>query len=322
MRYLLQHILRVQTVEQPEELLEISPLEKGSLIHEALEEFLQEQLRDRAVPPPNQAWSPQQRDRLQEIGLGKCQTAEAEGLTGAPVYWRHQQRRILADLDRFLDEDNQHRQEHGTTPIASELGFGTRPGELAPVPVALPGNREVRFKGRADRVDRSDRRGLVVTDYKTGSANRFRGLDESRRNNDDDWDPVERGARLQLPVYGLAARNHIDSPNAAVISRYWFVTSNQQFKTCGYELDDEVLRRFQEVVSAIVEGIEAGVFCDRPDPGATRGPFSQRCEYCNADRLGTEDQRRAWERMQDQAELADYRNLAEPPPPDPDAGGC
>ena len=321
MRYLLRHILRVQTVEQPEELLEISALEKGSLIHEALEEFMQEQLRDGAVPPPNQAWDPQQRVRLQEIGLAKCQAAEAEGLTGAPVYWRHQQRRILADLDRFLHEDNQQRQEHGATPIASELDFGTRQGELAPVPVALPGNREVRFKGRADRVDRSDHSGLVVTDYKTGSANRFRGLDESRRDKDD-WDPVERGTRLQLPVYGLAARTHIDNPSAAVMSRYWFVTSNQQFKTCGYVLDDEVLGRFHEVVSAIVEGIEAGVFCDRPDPGATRGPFSQRCEYCNADRLGTEDQRRAWERMQDRAELADYRDLAEPPPPDLDTEGC
>ena len=224
MRYLLRHILRVQTVEQPEELLEISALDKGSLIHEALEEFMQEQLRDGAVPPPNQAWHPHQRDRLQEIGLDKCQEAEAEGLTGAPVYWRHQQRRILADLDRFLDEDNQQRHEHGATPIASELGFGIRRGESESVPVTLTENRQVRLKGRADRVDRTDRRGLVVTDYKTGSASRFRGLDESRRSRDD-WDPVERGTKLQLPVYGLAARAHIDNPDAAVNSRYWFVTS-------------------------------------------------------------------------------------------------
>ncbi|WP_419849783.1 PD-(D/E)XK nuclease family protein [Candidatus Poriferisocius sp.] len=313
MRYLFRYVLRVQTAEQPEELLEISALEKGSLIHEALEKFMKAQIAADAIPPPSGQWSEQQRLQLEDIGRELCDEAESKGLTGAPVYWEHQRNRIMADLNRFLDEDDQQRQELHATPIATEQGFGIRGSDLEAIPVELPGGQQIRFTGQADRVDRIHNQGLLVTDYKTGRANQYRRLDESRDHRDD-WDPVQRGTRLQLPVYGLAARAHNGQPGTPVKAQYWFVTDTGGFQTCGYSLDERVLDRFGEVVAAIVDGIEAGVFCDRPDPDSTGGPFSQRCDYCNADRLGTEDQRRAWERKQDQAALASYRNLAEPPP--------
>ena len=313
MRYFFKHVLRVQTADQPEDLLEISALEKGSLVHKALEKFMKEQLEDGRVPPPDQLWDEEQRNRLLAIGEEKCNEAESKGLTGTPVYWRHDRGRIMADLDRFLREDNQQRQQRRVTPIASELGFGIRDSQQGAVEVELPGDRKVRFRGQADRVDQGTH-GLLVTDYKTGKSDSYKGLDEGSR----DWDPVQRGTRLQLPVYGLAARDHVDSPSAPVRAQYWFVTGTGEFKTCGYPLDESVLSRFRETVAAITEGIGAGVFCDRPQPGQTEGPFSQRCDYCNADRLGTEDRRRKWERMQDRQELAGYRNLAEPPDEDSD----
>lgn len=309
MRYFFQHVLRVQSVDQPEELLEITPLEKGSLVHNALDMFVREQLEADQVPPPGQPWSQQQRERLLEIGRELCDQAEAQGLTGTPVYWHHDRSRILTDLYRFLWEDDDQRRQHGVTATASELAFGMPDDELKAIPVELPRGRTTRFRGRADRVDRGQANSLLVSDYKTGKADRFKGLVRGRK----DWDPVQQGTCLQLPVYGLAARAHINDPDAPVTTQYWFVTSDQEFKTCGYELDDEVMDRFSTVVGAITAGIEAGVFCDRPQPDRTEGPFSQYCDYCNADRLGTQDRRQAWERMCDQEELADYRHLVEPP---------
>ena len=148
----------------------------------------------------------------------------------------------------------------------------------------------------------------MVTDYKTGKSDPYRGLDEGSKN----WDPVQRGTRLQLPVYGLAALGGLADPDVPVRAQYWFVTGQQEFKTCGYPLDESVLSRFRDALGAITEGIGAGVFCDRPQPGQTDGAFSQYCDYCNADRLGTEDRRRKWERMQHRVELTGYRDLAEP----------
>lgn len=308
MRYLFKHVLRVQSVEQPEELLEITPMEKGSLIHTALDRFMAEQLEAGLTPRPGQPWSSQQRDRLQEIGEEECDTAESKGLTGTPVYWRHDRKRILADLDRFLIEDSEMRQQRGTTPFASELAFGVPGSDQGSVEVRLSNEQTVRFRGRADRLDQGADNGLQVTDYKTGKAGDYKGVDEGSK----DWDPVQRGTRLQLPVYGLAARELVHSPDAPVRAQYWFVTEQGDFETYGYLLDENVLSRFREVVGTIKDGIEAGVFCDRPEPGNAGGPFSQRCEYCNSDRLGTEDNRRKWERMSNEELLANYRNLVEP----------
>ncbi len=309
MRYLFRHVLQVQALDQPEELLEITPQEKGSLVHKALDRFLAEQLEKEHVPQPGQPWSESQRDRLQGIGEEECNEAESKGLTGTPVYWHHNRGRILADLDRFLVEDNQRRRQHGTTPLASELEFGMPGDDQGAIEVELPDDRRVRFRGRADRVDRGADNSLLVTDYKTGKADAYRGLDEGSK----DWDPVQRGTRLQLPVYGLAARDRWDSTGAPVRAQYWFVTEEGDFKTHGYLLDERVIDRFCEAVAVVAEGIEAGMFCDRPQPGQSDGQFSQRCEFCNADRLGTEDNRRKWERMMAEDKLADYRKLAEPP---------
>ncbi len=309
MRYLFQHVLRVQTFEQPEELLQISALEKGSLVHDALDMFVGEQLENDQVPPPGQPWSEQQRRRLLEIGTELCDQAEARGLTGAPVYWHHDRRRILTDLESFLFNDDAQRRQYGVTAAASELSFGMPDADLGAVAVTLSNGRTVRFRGRADRVDHGAGDRLLVTDYKTGKSDSYKDLDEDSRN----WDPVLRGTKLQLPVYGLAARDHIDDPDAPVRSQYWFVTSDQQFKTSGYWLTDRVMDRFRTVVDTITQGIESGVFCDRPQPDRTEGPYSQYCDYCNADRLGTQERRRGWENMQDQTELDDYRHLAESP---------
>ena len=315
MRYFFQHVLGVQTAEQPEELVAISALEKGSLVHKALDEFMKEQLNNAQVPPPGQPWSQEQHDQLLEIGAQLCTEAESKGLTGTPVYWHHDRSRIMADLDRFLREDNELRQDRLVAPVASELAFGmggSKPGGHEVIEVDLPEGRSVRFRGQIDRVDQGEG-GLLVTDYKTGKADPYRGLDEGSKN----WDPVQRGTRLQLLVYGLAARAGLANSDIPVRAQYWFVTGEQEFKTCGYSLDESALSRFRDVLGTITEGITTGVFCDRPQPGQTEGAYSQYCDYCNADRLGTEDRRRKWERMQHQDELAGYRNLAEPSEDDP-----
>ena len=46
---------------------------------------------------------------------------EAHGQTGRAVFWKRDKKRILADLDRFLRADSQHRLAHGTRPVAAEL---------------------------------------------------------------------------------------------------------------------------------------------------------------------------------------------------------
>ena len=55
-------------------------------------------------------------------------------------------------------------------------------------------------------------------------------------------DPRRRGRKLQLPVYGLAARSRLGDVPVRVA--YWFVSEKGNFKQICYDLDPAALERF------------------------------------------------------------------------------
>lgn len=301
--YLIEDLLRASPVENPEDELEMSPLEKGSLVHQVLEDFLTEVLArpEHERPGPFQPWTEADHRRIEELGRRRCDEWEARGLTGRPIFWRRDRRRILADLHAFLDRDSAHRAARRTTPLAAELGFGFD-GDDPPVEVALPDGRVLRFRGRADRLDRAEDGTLHVIDYKTGSSRGYDGLGPE--------DPVVAGTKLQLPIYGLAARAHRGEPAAPVHAEYWFATSRGEFRRIGYDVTDDVLAHTREVLGAIVEGIEAGRFPAHPERSSTNRYTS--CYSCDPDELGTVDLRRQWERKRHDPAMAPYADLVEP----------
>jgi RecB family exonuclease len=302
--HLVQDVLKAPPIENPEDNLMITALDKGSLIHQILEDFLKEVLArpEGERPGPFDRWTAVDRARLQAIGEQRCDEVAAQGLTGRPIFWKRDRRRILADLERFLDEDQAHRAARGTTPIAAELGFGFD-GELPAVSVPLPDGRALRVRGRADRLDRASDGTLHVVDYKTGKkGDAYKGLDEGN--------PVLAGTKLQLPIYGLAGRLSQDQPQAPVHAEYWFATSRGRFDRIGYPVTADVLAATAATLGTIVEGIEAGVFPNHPNASATF--FYVPCQVCDPDGLGTVELRSHWERKRSDPALALYADLAEP----------
>src|SRR5581483_8235117 len=87
--YLLQHVLGVAPVDNPEEALEITPIDWGNLVHGALERFVVEVLARPAAeqPGPDQRWSPADRARLLELGEETWERYRAEGRVGRPIFW-------------------------------------------------------------------------------------------------------------------------------------------------------------------------------------------------------------------------------------------
>jgi RecB family exonuclease len=200
---------------------------------------------------------------------------------------------LRRDLARFFDEDV-------ATPLAAELAFG-REGD-PPVTVEV-GGRTIAFRGMADRIDDDGAGGLVVTDYKTGSADPYKGLDA------EGADRVDRGRRLQLPIYGLAVRDRY-GPTRPVHARYWFVTGKGGFADIGYDLDADAMARFTDVVGTIADGITSGCFPGRPgEVGARTGWVN--CQWCDYDSICPRDRGRQWERKRHAPELVDYVELAE-----------
>lgn len=293
-RYFLGRALSVAETTKPEDTLTLTPLERGTLIHRALERFIREAPRRTS---PEQPWTEDERARLAQIGEQLCEEVEAAGLTGKPLLWRLERERIGRDLQGFLDADEELRRELGVVPLAVELSFGLSEAEPT-VAVPLDGGRAIAFRGRIDRVDRApDGSRLVVLDYKSGSAVPYKNLKN---------DPVDRGTLLQLPVYALAAQ--VRFGEAPVQAYYWFVSERFEYRR-SHPLSNSWPERFGKALGVIVDGIGAGLFPARP--GKRRDEGFENCLLCPYDRVCARDRARVWQRKRAAPELRSYLDLAE-----------
>jgi len=274
-RYFLGNVLHLGERDDPERVVEISPADKGTLIHQVLEGFLTEVL-GRGAPEPDAAWTPEDRRRIGELAEQAFADVEARGLTGRPLTWRRTRSGVLNDLDVFLSEDDEHRRTSRVRPAAAEMAFGL--GDTPPLSLKLPSGRTLTFRGSADRVDRADDGHLVVLDYKTGSAKPYKDLAN---------DPVQAGTALQLGVYAEAARAQLGADEVA--SYYWAISVKGGYGKHGYPWTEDRRSRFLDVTEAIVDGIESGVFPAQPGAYDSFWGSHTGCTWCDFDRVCPRD---------------------------------
>jgi ATP-dependent helicase/nuclease subunit B len=289
-RYFLGSVLDLADRDDPERVVELSPLDRGSGVHTALEQFLAEAIAEGA-PEPDEPWSDAHHERLHQIVDEVFAALEARGRTGRSLLWALAATELHAMLDEFLEVDDTYRAESASRPERVELPFGL--DDAPPVVLTLPDGRTLEFRGRADRVDRADDGHLLVSDYKTGRGVGYIGIDEG--------DPVREGRLLQLGLYAEAAHQLLGASSTE--AHYWMVDPRAGYERRGYAWTDERRARFVEVLATIVEGIEGGVFPLVPGEwDSWRGTHSS-CAYCDFDRLCVRDRGEQAEAKVDAPEL-------------------
>ncbi|MGY1753811.1 PD-(D/E)XK nuclease family protein [Blastococcus sp. SYSU D01042] len=296
--YFIERILGVQPVEQPEDVITISPADIGTLMHESFDALVKEFADE--LPGFGEPWRDGHRRRLAEIADVTAARFAADGRTGHPRLWQQTLVRVQADLQAMLVADDEWRAEHRVRVIASELAFGMNGAD--PVVVRLPDGGTVLMRGSADKVDETEDGRLVVTDIKSGSATSFKGLGAD--------DPVRGGSKLQLPVYAHAARQAYDRPDDEVEAAYWFVRKDKG--RIAVPLTPEVEQVYAQTLQTIVTGIRGGLFPARP-PEKDDYAYVQ-CAYCNPDGIGHGQARSRWLRTKRDPRLAELVALIEPLP--------
>lgn len=298
--FLIGNVLRVRQVDNPEEQLTISPMDRGTLVHDVLERWLAEQLAAGTVPTSSTPWPDLARLRLRILAEEALDDIAAQGVVGHPVLWRQERRVLLSEFGEFLRRDDDLRHRRGLTPIAVEapFGFEGRPQ----LTVDLGDGRSMRFGGMIDRLDRANNGAIVVTDYKTGSTRNFKGLSQD--------DPDAGGAKVQLMLYALAARQILGEPDAPVHAQYWFTSSKGGWEEIGYDVTAEVEERLVHVLLTVDDQIRAGRFPQRPEEPGWKLFVS--CHHCDPDGLGTAARHREFERLVKAPELRDYLTLVAP----------
>ena len=303
-RYFLFNVIGIAGPERPEEIMTISPLERGNLIHSILEGFIWEAQKRGTTPLPDQPWSDEHRQLLTRVAEDEFGKAEGSGVTGKPLLWEIARVEVLKDLIAFLDADFKMRRTHGVSPRSVEAAFGAsrRRREdtptLGPVEWLSPKTGAIRFRGVIDRIDvsPSDDAALVL-DYKTGGTGAYTNMNQ---------DPVRRGTQLQLPVYGLAVRQLLGDQVEVKVA-YWFVSEKEKFATRPSKPMplDKMLESFTEAIETVAEGIRKGLF--PANPGKDRA----NCTYCDFKNLCPTRRVRHWERKRGDKRLADYVSMAE-----------
>ncbi|WP_290808117.1 PD-(D/E)XK nuclease family protein [Herbiconiux sp.] len=287
--YFVKRLLRIQPVELPEEIVTISPLNSGQLVHDSFDRFVRQLTDEGGLPGFGQPWTDADKLLLRDIASGLGDQYVAQGLAGHPRLWARERAAILHDLDLMLDADSEYRAANSSQVVATEVVFGMR--GRPPVEVAVDGG-VVHMAGSIDKVDSTSDGRLIVTDIKTGKAASFKGIED---------DIVVGGTKLQLPVYVAAAAREFGVDADEIEAEYWFVRRDRGTRI-GAALDDARRERYRNVVGTVVGSIASGLFPAKP-PEAPDVMFT-RCRYCNPDEIGHGEARLRYERKRHDPALA------------------
>ena len=260
--YLIRHVLRLRPLEEPEEAPAITPLDRGSLVHNILWEFLSHLARKNRSALTSAHWP-----QLERIAERRFELFEKKGVTGYPLTWEIEKAHILADLKEFLQREISEASTF--QPAHFEVCFGMEPRQNeaeerltgAPVELALDDGVSVKFKGRIDRIDIDPaNRQCRVLDYKTGKLRLKDG-------------GLSGGTALQLPVYLLAASTLLKNivPQYAA---YYLITSKEKFKKIKFTQEHWKAKQaaFPRIVGIILNGIRSGRFYANVQ--------SRHCDFC------------------------------------------
>ena len=262
-RFFLSQVLRVRARGEPEQTLQIAPLQRGNLVHAILDELVQRFL---AGSASGASWA----EFLDGADAALAQIMERRfaelpaGVTGLPLSWNLIRRQVEEELAAYLEQEQRQAGASGAPgaagggawqPVAAER-------EFRGVPVAA-GHRRLRFAGRIDRIDRGAG-GPRIVDYKTGAGGR------------DSAVGYRAGRSLQLPVYLHAAAHLQQAEMAECSAELHYVSERAAYRRLplsGAQLAADP--RFGEVLAAMAEAIASGAFFYQPGEGRAN------CRWCD-----------------------------------------
>ncbi len=280
----------------------ITALDRGSMIHEILERFI-----DQSLPVEfGHKWVAKDRSRLSAIANEVCARYESEGRTGSLLVWETGRRELDQQLRDFLDQEQDFRLAHQLKPVKTEFGFGSGDNDSEPLAIELSDGRTVQLGGSIDRVDVDRNGSLVISDYKSGKQKPYEKITAETPLGDND--------RLQLPIYAFAARAAVVAglidgaqPGAKITAAYWFFGVDSGKRT-DVELTEETEQGARDVIEMAIGLMSRGVFPQQV-PTVFYGGGSN-CDFCAPNGRGADDVGRSWRRIKDDPALAEYVELA------------
>jgi len=257
-QFLLATIYRLQPWEEPEPLVRMDPLTRGSLFHSAQAEFYRAMDAEGRLPVAAEHVS----GALATLDavLGRVAAEYAEQLAPAiDRVWRDEIDELRRDLGIWVQKIADGGPWH---PKYFEFSFGLHDAGRDPRSVPDPVMVDGRFllHGSVDLIEhRGDLDVLRVTDHKTGK----------NRSNPDLI--VGRGMVLQPVVYSLVVERAL--AKKVVEGRLFYATTAGGFADHTIEINDYTRDQGLQVLTIIDRGVETGFLAAAPD--------ERSCTWCD-----------------------------------------
>ena len=253
--FFLSTILRVRTLDDPADAIEMDLRDYGDLVHTILQRYVDDRIETGSGPD---------RDLLMSALTAECDAVVAASPGLVASLWRRRELLLRAELDRWFDLDEADA-DQGWRPTATELDFGRADGagetvEIPYVVTTSTGTTSLLLAGSIDRID--ERAGAQrVTDYKTG-----RKPEDAEQPTAED--PTRSGTRFQLPLYAAAAATARGRPVSE--ARYWYCTERGDFTQISLAITDHLQDRVREDVGHLVDALQRGWFPLKGGRGSSR----------------------------------------------------
>jgi ATP-dependent helicase/DNAse subunit B len=298
--YLMTNLLGVDVLEDIDGSKRMQPNVKGSIVHNALEDWVNEILE--AKVDEQWLWSI-------EALLAKADIHLKEARAAHPAWLQ-----VIFEADSELikyELSEVHSKwlipERGVWDFRSaELAFGMdperEPKTLPPIEIPIDDSHTLLLRGKIDRVDEQVTDGVLnlrVIDYKTGSSKELKdGLKLSG----------EYIQKIQLPIYGKLAKQILADQKGYVAGvaqlQYWFTSVKGGFVDSGEsQLSGDIEQVFDKTMLEIASQITNGVF-----PGINSEddykPF-----VTVSDRIGKFSLSALWNGLKSKAELSELKKL-------------
>lgn len=264
--YFLNYVLKIRHEEEVTYTMGewLNALDRGSLLHEIFYEFM------KGIKEKNEKPSLEKHGKvIRKIAEDIINKYREEIPSPGEAIFEQERKALLRTTEIFLSIEEEYCKEN--SPEFFEVPFGCTWDENEtglknedPVTIELNKGKSFKFRGKIDRIDKTEEHKYVVWDYKTGSDYGFK-----------DHEYFSQGKQLQHALYAMAAEIilrtlKVDEAAEVAGGGYLFPTEKGTGKRyLRVRRDNEV----KELLDSIFEVIRTGMFlpADKKD----------HCKYCD-----------------------------------------
>ena len=268
-QFFARHVLGLQQLDRPEEILGPSPAEYGELGHEILKSFYRALIESGYFT--NKALTTNVDAILEAAAARAFADYEANNPVGYPLVWESIKEGLLQLLRQVLSQDLGELAASGFAPVSLETDVSTQLPVDWPEPL-----KGLAIRGRMDRIDCDDNR-LRVIDYKFKLGASPLPQDKNLRR------AALRGERLQPPFYYLLAERWAEeriaeSAHPVIEADFYYIAPRWPggpliSTPYGNEgLADEVGAGTKQTIAYLADGVRQGRFF------INRGDYCGRCD--------------------------------------------